>query len=85
MKSEFKTELKKLIDEAADKHTNGFDTTDFKAGCDFLMPLIEELMKQRDLEFPVDDSWSGKRFATDLKHYNEDSSTISCQLDFDSP
>jgi len=44
----FKQELQKLINEAAQKHTNGFDTIDFKAGCEFLMPLIEMSAKQTE-------------------------------------
>lgn len=54
MTPEFKQELQKLIDDAAwkNRHTTSESeltpTNCFKAGCNFLMPLIEELMKQRD-------------------------------------
>lgn len=78
MTPQFKTELQKLIDDAAEKHCAfikgpcDFEQRIFKAGCEFLMPLIEELMKQRDLEFPVDESRSGKIFAKQLEYYNKD-------------
>lgn len=49
--TEFKTELQKLIDEAAwniCEYDHDKDKASFKAGCEFLMPLIEELMKDRN-------------------------------------
>lgn len=65
MTPEFKTDLQKLIDKAASKHikeswANVIDgKSGFKAGCDFLMPLIEELIRQRDMHIPdtFGDGW----------------------------
>lgn len=54
MTPQFKTELQKLIDDAAEKHIKEsvYNVIDgkfgFKAGCEFLIPLIEVLIKTRD-------------------------------------
>lgn len=53
MTPQFKTELQKLIDDAAEKHIKEsvYNVIDgkfgFKAGCEFLIPLIELLIGQR--------------------------------------
>lgn len=54
MTPQFKTELQKLIDDAAEKHIKEsvYNVIDgkfgFKAGCEFLIPLIESLVNIRD-------------------------------------
>ena len=57
MTPQFKTELQELIDDAAEKyapmdpndgHTSALEQTAFRAGCEFLIPLIESLIVTRD-------------------------------------
>lgn len=57
MDNQFKTELQKLIDDAAEKSVNRnmleLNEADgrvrhFKAGCEFLLPMVEKAIEQRN-------------------------------------
>ena len=57
MTQDFKTQLQELIENAAYNHAKkeaigavnkNFIFQDFKQGCEFLMPMIEKLIEQRD-------------------------------------
>lgn len=51
MTPQFKTELQKLIDDAAwnlCEYDHDRDKKSFKAGCNFLLPLVESLLNIRD-------------------------------------